>query len=80
MFFAHFNAGVRAVDIRNPFQPKEVGNYIPAATDKTDKRCVRTNAGAERCKGVIFAVGNHLPANIPAEMMENYRRYLLANW
>ena len=53
MFFAHFNAGVRAVDIRNPFQPKEVGNYIPAATDKTDKRCVRTNAGAERCKGVI---------------------------
>jgi len=53
MFFAHFNAGVRAVDIRNPFQPKEVGYYIPAATDKTDKRCVRTEAGAERCKGVI---------------------------
>jgi hypothetical protein len=53
MFFAHFNAGVRAVDIRNPFQPKEIGYYIPAATDKTDKRCVRTDAGAERCKGVI---------------------------
>ncbi len=52
MFFAHFNAGVRAVDIRDPLQPKEVAYYIPAATDKTDKRCVRIG-GAERCKGVI---------------------------
>ena len=31
MFFAHFNAGVRAVDIRDPVHPKEVGYYIPAA-------------------------------------------------
>jgi hypothetical protein len=53
MFFAHFNAGVRAVDIRNPYQPKEIGYYIPAATDKTDRRCVRNDAGAERCDGVI---------------------------
>jgi hypothetical protein len=54
VFFAHFNAGVRAVDIRNPFQPKEIGYYIPAATDKTDKRCVDgADAGAGRCKGVI---------------------------
>ncbi len=50
MFFAHFNAGVRAVDIRDPTHPKEVGYYIPAATDKTDKRC---SGGAGRCKGVI---------------------------
>jgi len=53
MFFAHFNAGVRAVDIRDPYQPKEVGYYVPAATDQTDKRCVRTGTGAERCHGVI---------------------------
>ena len=53
MFFAHFNAGVRAVDIRDPYQPKEVGYYVPAATDKTDKRCVKNEAGAERCNGVI---------------------------
>ena len=52
MFFAHFNAGVRAVDIRNPFSPNEVAYYVPAITDKTDKRCVKTGAG-ERCKVAI---------------------------
>lgn len=52
MFFAHFNAGVRAVDIRDPFHPKEIGFYIPAITEKTDKRCVGT-APNERCKVAI---------------------------
>lgn len=48
VFFAHFNAGVRAVDIREPARPKEVAYYIPAAT--TDQRCAN---GAGRCNGVI---------------------------
>ena len=52
VFFAWFNAGVRAVDIRDPFHPREIGYYIPATTDNTDKRCVKTGAG-ERCKLAI---------------------------
>lgn len=35
MFFAHFNAGVRVLDVRNPMHPVEVAYYIPAMTDAT---------------------------------------------
>jgi hypothetical protein len=52
IFVSWFNAGVRAIDIRDPFHPREAGYYIPAITDKTDKRCVKTDAG-ERCKVAI---------------------------
>jgi hypothetical protein len=52
VFVAHFNAGVRALDVRDPFNPKEIGYYIPAITPQTDKRCVGTGA-AEKCKIAI---------------------------
>jgi len=52
MFFAHFNAGVRAVDVRDPFAPKEIAYYIPGTTELTDKRCVGAGA-SERCKIAI---------------------------
>ncbi len=35
MFFSHFNAGVRALDIRDPFSPKEIAYYIPAMNKNT---------------------------------------------
>ena len=53
MFFAHFNAGVRAVDIRDPYHPKEVAYYIPATTPSTDARCITLESGQERCKIAI---------------------------
>ena len=43
---------MRALDIRDPFQPKEVGYFIPAITAATDKRCIKVN-GADRCKVAI---------------------------
>jgi hypothetical protein len=35
LFFAHFNAGVRALDVRDPFRPKEIAYFIPAMTPNT---------------------------------------------
>jgi hypothetical protein len=52
LFLAHFNAGVRALDVRDPFHPTEIAYYIPAVTDQTDKRCA--GAGTEQhCKVAI---------------------------
>ena len=50
--FSWFNAGMRVVDVRNPFEPVEVAHYIPATTANTAERCV-TIDGAESCKVAI---------------------------
>jgi hypothetical protein len=51
-FLSYFNAGVRAVDVRDPYHPTEIGYFIPAITADTDRRCVKV-AGADRCKIAI---------------------------
>ena len=53
VFISYFNAGVRAVDIRDPYRPQEVAFYIPAITEKTDRRCVPITGGGETCKVAI---------------------------
>jgi len=51
-FVTWFNAGVRAIDVRDPFHPTEVGYFIPAITEATDKRCIKVD-GQDRCKVAI---------------------------
>ncbi len=55
---SYFNAGVRAVDIRDPFHPKEVGFFIPATTVKTTsrdgKRVIQSNNVEIDNRGYIY--------------------------
>ena len=52
LFLAYFNAGVRAVDVRDPYHPREAAYFIPAVTPNTDTRCAKVD-GADRCKTAI---------------------------
>ena len=52
LFVSFVNPGLRALDVRDPFNVKEIGYYVPAITAKTDKRCVGEGA-AQRCKVAI---------------------------
>jgi hypothetical protein len=51
-FISWFNGGVRALDVRDPYHPIEVGYFIPSITAATDKRCVKID-GKDRCKVAI---------------------------
>ncbi len=48
--------------------------------DQVRREIDATLAIAKDCPGFIFCVGNHMPANIPIEMCDQYIGYLRANW
>ena len=54
VFVTWFSAGLRALDVRNPYEPKEIAYYIPAITadTKADPTCLRRRSAAT-CKIAI---------------------------
>jgi hypothetical protein len=69
VFVSYFNAGVRAFDVRDPYNPQNVAFFIPSVTGNTDFRCgpyqgnpnvcrqvVQTNNVATDARGYIYIV------------------------
>jgi hypothetical protein len=53
---AFFNAGVRAFDIRDPFQPRELGHLVPEAPPSSPVGAIQVNDVYVDERGVIYAV------------------------
>jgi hypothetical protein len=51
LYIAYFNAGLRVVDISDPFKPMEVGYYIPEAKGKG---AIQTNDVDLDYRGLIY--------------------------
>ena len=54
-----FNAGVRAYDIRDPLEPKEVAAYVPPAPEGSPVGAAQINDVLVDDRGVVFAVDRH---------------------
>ena len=58
VWISYFNAGVRGVDIRDPYNPKEVAFYIPATNENTtprgDKFVIQTNNVDVDDRGYVY--------------------------
>jgi hypothetical protein len=53
VFVSYFNAGVRAFDVRDPYNPQDVAFFIPAVTANTDFRCGPYQGNPKVCRRVI---------------------------
>jgi hypothetical protein len=49
---AYFNAGIRVVDIRDPFRPVEVARFVPEIAANTTESCIEID-GVRECKRAI---------------------------
>ena len=56
VFVAWFNAGVRALDVRDPRAPREIGYYIP---DSLGRAPIQTNNVEVDERGYIYIVDRH---------------------
>jgi hypothetical protein len=55
VFGSFFNAGVRAFDVSNPFQPQEVGAFVPPAPAGSKAGAIQINDVCVASDGIVYA-------------------------
>jgi hypothetical protein len=56
VFGSFFNAGVRAFDVRDPFQPRQVAAFVPPAPPGSRTGAIQINDVYVAADGVVYAV------------------------
>ena len=60
IFATFFNGGVRAYDTSNPFQPKEIASYVPAAPNGAPTGAIQINDVYVDEKAIVYAIDRHI--------------------
>ena len=63
-----FNAGLRAYDISNPYQPVEVGYYVPPAPPLSPTGSIQLNDVFIDERGIVYTVDRHVGGLYVLEM------------
>jgi hypothetical protein len=63
-----FNAGLRAYDISNPYQPKEVAAFVPAAPPRAPHGTIQLNDVLVDERGIVYTVDRHVGGLYVLEM------------
>jgi hypothetical protein len=56
VFGSFFNAGVRAYDVHDPFQPREVAAFVPEAPPRSPVGAIQINDVYVASDGIVYAV------------------------
>jgi hypothetical protein len=54
-----FNGGLRAYDIANPYQPKEIGVFIPPAPTNAPTGTIQINDVFVDERAIVYCVDRH---------------------
>jgi hypothetical protein len=55
-----FNGGLRAYDISNPYQPKEIGTFVPKAPALAPRGTIQLNDVFVDERGIVYTVDRHV--------------------
>jgi hypothetical protein len=63
-----FNGGLRAYDIKNPYQPREIAHFVPPAPPRAPTGAIQLNDVFADERGIVYTVDRHVGGLYVLEM------------